>query len=258
MPSQTDRNQQEIVNQIKEVHLQVSQDYGSPRVHRELVERGVTCCENTVAKLMRQAGIAARTRRRFKVLTTDSDHNSPIAPNVLGRQFVAEKPNQVWLTDFTYIATRAGFAYLCAVEDLYSRKIVGWAVRDSIDARLACEALQQAIDLREPDAGLIVHSDRGSQFASDSYRLVLDRHEIVQSMSRRGDCYDNAPMESFFGRLKVEHVQWHEFDSVWEVRQSVTEYISQFYNTVRKHSALGYVSPVQFESQTTGDSRLAC
>lgn len=248
-PSRTVQKQLEIVHQIKQVHLTISQDYGSPRMHRELVERGVACCENTVAKLMRRERITARTRRRFKVITTDSNHSSPIAENHLNRQFVAEKPNQVWLTDFTYIATNAGVTYLCAVEDLCSRKIVGWAVSDTIDAQLACDALKQAIDLRNPNPGLVVHSDRGSQFASDAYRAVLDQHRLVPSMSRRGNCYDNAPMESFFGRFKVEHIQWNEFDSIHDVRRSVAEYIGQFYNTVRRHSSLGYVSPVQFENK---------
>ena len=257
-PSQTAQKQAEIVRQIKAVHLDVSQDYGSPRVHRELIASGVACCENTVAKLMRREGIAARTRRRFKVVTTDSNHDSPMAENHLNRQFIAERPNQVWLTDFTYIATNAGFTYLCAVEDLYSRKIVGWAVSDTIDARLACDALQQAIDLRGPEPGVVVHSDRGSQFASDAFRSVLDRHGLVPSMSRRGNCYDNAPMESFFGRFKVEHVQWHEFESIRDVRQSVADYISGFYNTFRRHSAIGYVSPVEFENQHRNDAQLAC
>ncbi len=257
-PSQMAQKQAEIVQKIKAVHLNISRDYGSPRVRRELVASGVACCENTVAKLMRREGIAARTRRRFKVVTTDSNHDSPIAENHLNRQFIAERPNQVWLTDFTYIATKAGFTYFCAVEDLFSRKIVGWAVSDTIDAQLACDALQQAIDLRSPDPDLIVHSDRGSQFASDAFRSVLDHHDLVPSMSRRGNCYDNAPMESFFGRFKVEHVQWQEFDSIRDVRQYVAEYISGFCNTLRRHSAIGYVSPVEFENQHRSGARLAC
>jgi len=257
-PSPTTQKQTEIVQKIRAVHLNVSQDYGSPRVHRELVESGVNCCENTVAKLMRREGIAARTRRRFKVVTTNSNHNGPIAENHLNRQFIAERPNQVWLTDFTYIATDAGFAYLCAVEDLFSRKIVGWAVGDTIDARLACDALRQAIDLRSPDPGLVVHSDRGLQFASDAFRSLLDDHHLVPSMSRRGNCYDNAPMESFFGRFKVEHVQWHDFASIRDARQSVAEYISGFYDTSRRHSSIGYLSPVEFENQHRIESQLAC
>lgn len=254
-PSKTQQKQQEIVSKIKQVHLKYDQTYGSPRMHRELQAEGVKCCENTVAKLMRRQGIAARTRRRFKVVTTDSNHDSPIAPNLLSREFVAEKPNQVWLTDFTYLNTQDGVCYLCAVEDLCSRKIVGWAVSKKIDAALACKALQQAIDLRSPMAGLILHSDRGSQYASDTFRGLLDSNAIRQSMSRKGNCYDNAPMESFFGRFKTEYVYWQDFTSIEHVARSVGRYIGEFYNVTRRHSSLGYVSPVEYENKKLYESQ---
>ncbi len=226
-------------------------------MHRELQAENVDCCENTVAKLMRREGIAARTRRRFKVVTTDSNHDSPIAANLLGRDFQVEKPNQVWLTDFTYLHTQDGISYLCAVEDLCSRKIVGWAVSKKIDAALACKALQQAIDLRSPDAGLILHSDRGSQYASDAFRGLLDRNAIQQSMSRKGNCYDNAPMESFFGRLKTEYAHWQDFTTIDDVTRKITKYVSQFYNVTRRHSSLGYASPVEYETKKLYESQLA-
>ncbi len=249
-PSTRENRQQEIVQKIKQVHLNVSEDYGSPRVHRELVESlGVACSRNTIAKLMRQQGIAARSRRRFRIVTTDSNHEGPFAENLLSRDFVAQTPNRVWLMDFTYLQIASGFCYMCAVEDLCSRRIVGWEISHRIDAELACKALQQAIDLRSPADGLIVHSDRGSQFASVEFRMLLDSNRLRQSMSRKGNCYDNAPMESFFGRFKVEHVHWHEFRSIHEARKSVTDYIDRFYNPVRRHSALGYVSPQQFEDR---------
>ena len=246
------------MQKIKQVHLNVSQDYGSPRVHRELVENlNVTCCENTVAMLMRREGIAARSRRRFRVLTTDSNHNGPFADNLLGRDFKAQTPNSVWLTDFTYIQIAAGFCYMCAIEDLCSRRIVGWAISNTINAQLACDALQQAIDLRNPPAGLIVHSDRGSQFASLEFTQLLHDNMLRQSMSRKGNCYDNAPMESFFGRFKVEHIHWTKFRSMPEARNSVTDYVDRFYNAVRRHSALGYVSPQQYEEQRLFESSKA-
>lgn len=256
-PSNTQQKQQEIVSKIKQVHLKYEQSYGSPRMHRELHAEGVKCCKNTVAKLMQREGIAARTRRRFKVVTTDSNHDSPIAANLLSRNFVAEKPDQVWLTDFTYLNTQDGVCYLCAVEDLCSRKIVGWAISKKIDAALACKAMQQAIDLRSPQAGLILHSDRGSQYASDTFRGLLDSNEIRQSMSRKGNCYDNAPMESFFGRLKTECVHWKDFTSMENATRKVGEYISQFYNVTRRHSSLDYVSPVEYESKKLYAPQLA-
>lgn len=256
-PSKTQQKQQEIVSKIKQVHLKYEQSYGSPRMQRELQAEGVKCCENTVAKLMRRERLAARTRRRFKVVTTDSNHDSPIAANLLGRDFVAEKPDQVWLTDFTYLNTQDGVCYLCAVEDLCSRKIVGWAISKKIDAALACKALQQAIDLRSPKAGLILHSDRGSQYASDTFRGLLDSNAIRQSMSRKGNCYDNAPMESFFGRLKTELIHWQDFTSLENATRKVGKYISQFYNVTRRHSSLDFVSPVEYESKRLYESQLA-
>lgn len=249
-PSTTDRKQKQIVNEIKRIHsLPRHQDYGSPRIHRELVNQGTECSVNTVAKLMRINGIRARNRRRFRVSTTDSKHNLPIAPNRLNQQFSALKLNRVWLTDFTYIPTSEGFSYLCAFKDLCSRRIVGWAMSRRVDAELAIEALNQAIALREPSSGLIIHSDRGSQFASNAFRKRLGDRRFLQSMSRKGNCYDNAPMESFFKSFKVEEVHHEKYQTHEQAVRAATDYIERFYNPKRLHSALDYISPTEFEQR---------
>lgn len=209
----------------------------------------IDCCENTVAKLMHRAGIRARTARKFKAITTNSNHALPVAPNRLDQCFTCEIINRVWLTDFTYIPLKEGFTYLCTVEDLCSRRIVGWATSTAIDTQLAIKALQQAVTLREPESGLIIHSDRGSQFASEAYQSYLAAAGALQSMSRKGNCYDNAPMESFFKSYKVEEVSRQRYDSHEQATRGVIDYIERFYNPVRAHSALGYLSPIEFENQ---------
>ena len=227
-----------IVSEIKCIHaLPRHQDYGSPRMHRELVSQGIECSENTVAKLMRENQIQARNKPRFKVSTTDSNHNLPIAPNRLGQNFSVSKINRVWLTDFTYIPTWEGFSYLCAFKDLCSRRIVGWAMSRSIDAALALKALNQAIALREPPRVLIVHSDRGSQFASKAFRKRIHDCKFKQSMSRKGNCYDNAPMESFFKSFKVEEVYHEKYQSHEQATRAASDYIERFYNPIRLRSA---------------------
>ncbi len=239
-----------IVSEIKRIHsLPRHQDYGSPRIHRELVRQGIACSENTVAKLMRDHQIQARNRPQFKISTTDSNHDLPIAPNRLNQQFAAAKINQVWLTDFTYIPTKDGFSYLCAFKDLCSRRIVGWAMSRKIDAQLAIKALNQAIALREPSRGLIIHSDRGSQFASKVFRKRLRDCRFEQSMSRKGNCYDNAPMESFFKTFKVEEVYHRNYESHEQAVRAANDYIERFYNPTRLHSALDYQSPLEFEQR---------
>lgn len=247
-PSNTQKRQKRIVNEIKRIHsLPRHQDYGSPRIHRELVQQGTNCSRNTVAKLMRAEGIQARTRPRFRVLTTDSRHELPIAPNRLGQRFTASKPNLVWLTDFTYLPTTEGFSYLCTFQDLCSRRIVGWAVSRRINAELALAALNQAIALRQPQPGLIVHSDRGSQYASQVFRQRLKQRDLLASMSGKGNCYDNAPMESFFKSFKVEEVYHNRYQTHEQAVRAVNDYIERFYNPVRLHSSLGYVSPNEYE-----------
>jgi putative transposase len=249
-PSATQEKQDLMVSEVKRIHaLPRHQDYGSPRMHRELVSQGVECSENTVAKLMRENQIQARSKPKFRISTTDSNHDLPIAPNRLGQQFTVSKINQVWLTDFTYIPTSDGFSYLCAFKDLCSRRIVGWAMSRKIDAQLAIKALNQAIALREPPVGLIVHSDRGSQFASNAFRKRLDDYNLLQSMSRKGNCYDNAPMESFFKTFKVEEVYHEKYESHEQAARAANDYIERFYNPTRLHSALDYVSPLVFEQR---------
>lgn len=235
-----------LVVAIKAIHGQVKARYGSPRLHAELVARGLPCCVNTVARLMREHGIVARTKRKFRV-TTDSNHDRPVAENVLDRQFEPEAPNQAWTADITYVATGEGWLYLAAVEDLYSRRIVGWSMRSRIDSRLVVDALEMAISRRLPGEGLVVHSDRGSQYASEHYQRTLAGHGIACSMSRRANCWDNAPMESFFASLKKGLVHGENYATRQEARASLFEYIEVFYNRVRRHSSLGYMSPTGYE-----------
>jgi putative transposase len=236
-----------LLVEIRAVHAQVKARYGSPRIHAELVARGHDCCVNTVAKLMREAGIAAKTARKFRCTTTDSDHDLPVAENLLDRQFDPCAANEVWLADITYIPTREGWLYLAAVEDLYSRRVVGWAMAEHMESRLVVDALEMAMQRRLPDEGLLAHSDRGGQYASEHYQLLLAKHGIVCSMSRRADCWDNAPMESFFASLKKELVHGVDFATRAEARAAIFEYIEVFYNVQRRHSSLGYVSPAEYE-----------
>lgn len=255
-PSAASVKRKQAIEQIKRIHRQPRlADYGSPRMQRELKKHGVELSLNTVAKLMRDEGIRARCRRKFRVVTTDSRHDRPVAPNRLNQDFEAQQLNQVWLTDFTYIPSKEGFTYLCTVQDLCSRRIVGWAASRQIDAALALDALNQAIALRDPHAGLIVHSDRGSQFASLAYQNRLSRCQFLQSMSRKGNCHDNAPMESFFRSFKVEEVYHSQYETHEQATRAVTDYIDRFYNRLRLHSTLGYQSPLEFENRRFSQSK---
>jgi transposase InsO family protein len=245
-PSARQERSEALAAEIKVIHREVKARYGSPRIHAELAARGEPCCVNTVARLMRQLGVAAKTRRKFRC-TTDSNHDRPIAENVVDRKFEPEAPNQVWTADITYIPTREGWLYLAAVEDLYSRQVVGWSMSERIDSRLVVDALEMAVSRRLPDEGLVAHSDRGSQYASEHYRRLLASHEITCSMSRRANCWDNAPMESFFASLKKELVHDEDYTTRAEARSSIFEYIEVFYNRIRRHSSLGYRSPVEYE-----------
>tara|TARA_R110002073_G_C9389456_1_gene573636 strand:- start:70 stop:954 length:885 start_codon:yes stop_codon:yes gene_type:complete len=243
----TEKKETQITQAIKRVQLERHHDaYGSPRMHRELLKRGFQCSRNTVAKYMRKAGIQANRRTKFRISTTDSNHNEPIANNLLEQKFSAETIDQVWLTDITYIPTKEGFSYLCVFIDLHSRKVVGWKTSRNIDSELVVSALTQALVLRSPEAGLIVHSDRGSQYASEHFRSRLTAHGLIQSMSRRGNCYDNAPMESFFKSYKTEEAQ-QIYDTHEQATRGVSDYIECFYNPLRLHSSLGYQSPIDFE-----------
>jgi putative transposase len=233
---------------IREVHEISRRTYGSPRVTAALRQSGTICCVNTVARIMRQEGLAAKIRRRFKV-TTDSSHDLPTAPNRLAQRFERERPNEAWVSDITFIATAEGWLYLATEMDLYSRRIVGWALSDRLTAELVSSALRMAMARRRPPAGLLHHSDRGCQYASSAFRQLLAAHGLVCSMSRKGNAYDNAPMESFFGTLKRELVHRTRYATRAQARTEVFEYIEVFYNRRRLHSALGYHSPADFEAK---------
>jgi transposase InsO family protein len=245
--SAREQRQQALVVEIRAIHAEVKARYGSPRVHAELIARGQDCCLNTVATLMHDNDIAAKTRRKFRCTTTDSDHDLPVADNLLDRRFDPSGANEVWLADITYIPTREGWLYLAAVEDLYSRRVVGRAMAEHMESRLVVDALGMAIQRRLPGEELLAHSDRGSQYAGAHYQRLLARHGITCSMSRRGDCWDNAPMESFFASLKKELVHDADFATRAEARAALFEYIEVFSNGQRRHSSLGYVSPAEYE-----------
>ncbi len=236
----------ELRAQIAAVHQRSRSTYGSPRVHAELRGRGTHVGRKRVERLMREDGLRARQKRRFR-RTTDSNHTHPIAPNTLDRQFSAAAPNQAWVTDVTYIATEEGWMYLAAILDLYSRRVVGWATSATNDRALALDALEQAVHTRRPVAGLLHHSDRGSPYASEDYREALQRRGLVASMSRTGDCWDNAVAESFFATLKTELVDHERYPTRAAATASIGDYLECFYNPARRHSHLGYVSPVEFE-----------
>jgi len=240
------RRREALAVEVRAVHAEVKARYGSPRIHAELVARGATCCVNTVARVMRRVGIAAKARRKFRQ-TTDSDHALPVAENVLDREFDPDEPNASWAADVAYVPTREGWLYLAVVEDLFSRMIVGWSMAETMESRLVVDALEMAISRRRPGAGLLAHSDRGSQYASDHYQRVLASEGIVCSMSAVGQCWDNAPVESFFGRLKCEVAPGEMFATREQARAEIFEYLEVFYNRVRRHSSLGFVSPVEFE-----------
>jgi transposase InsO family protein len=245
--SASETRRETLTAEVAEVSAQMKGRYGSPRIHAELVARGVPCCENTVARVMREAGIAAKTTRKF-CHTTDSNHPHPVAENVLGRAFDPAEPNVSWVADVTYIPTREGWLYLAVVVDLFSRMVVGWSMAATMTSRLVVDALEMGL-VRRPrgSSDLVAHSDRGSQYASEHYRRRLAEERITCSMSRRGNCWDNAPMESFFASLKKELVHHEKYATRAEATASIFEYVEAFYNRVRRHSSLGYVAPAEFE-----------
>jgi putative transposase len=255
-PAARARADNRLAVEIVAIHGESRQRYGSPRVHAELRARGQGVSRKRVARLMRHQGLAARRRRRFRV-TTDSTHPFPVAANVLARRFAARAPDVVWVTDITYIPTGEGWLYLAVLLDLCSRAIVGWAMSDRITRQLTLDALGMALARRQPPRGLLHHSDRGSQYASGDYQTQLTRHGVVGSMSRRGDCWDNAVAESFFATLKVELVH----DTLWPTRAAARtalfDYIEVFYNQQRRHSSLGFLSPLAFERRWEQQHRAA-
>lgn len=228
------------------VHKRLRGIYGSPRIHRELRAKGHHIGKKRVERLMRENGIQGRQKRRFR-RTTDSNHTQPIAPNVLRRNFATSAPNEAWVADVTYVATDEGWLYLAVILDLFSRRVVGWAASPTNDRALALTALSSAVRTRRPRPGLVHHSDRGSPYASDDYRDALHASGIVASMSRRADCYDNAVAESFFATLRAELLDHEHLASRSAGVACLSSYIEDFYNTVRRHSYTGYVSPIEFE-----------
>ena len=228
-------------------HAQSRQTYGSPRIHAALRAEGVEAGRHRIARLMRSHGIQAKTRRKFKA-TTQSNHNLPVAENILDRGFSVNQPDTAWAGDITYIWTQEGWLYLAVLLDLFSRKVVGWALSDRIDRHLVLQALDQAIVTRKPSPGLLVHSDRGSQYASDDYQKRLTDKGLICSMSRKAECWDNAVSESFFGSLKQELTYHETYATRDEARRAIFEYIEVFYNRQRLHSTLGYMSPMTFEA----------
>jgi putative transposase len=235
--------------EIVAIHRRSRGTYGSPRVHAELRAKGFSVSKKRVERLMREGGVEARRKRRFR-RTTDSNHAMPIAPNLLGRHFTTNAPNKAWVTDVTYIPTGEGWLYLAAMLDLFSRRVVGYAMSAANDRLLALDALERALRARRPARGLLHHSDRGSPYASDDYRAVLRNRGIVASMSRTGDCWDNAVAESFFATLKTELTDAMNYPTRDAAIASITDYVETFYNDARRHSHLGYVSPVEFELRT--------
>lgn len=232
---------------IRAIRTETFETYGSPRMYHELRARGQACSVNRVARLMRLPHLAARHKRTHRIKTTCVNLAHPVAPNRVAQRFEASAPNQIWLGDMTYIPTRQGWLYLAVIMDLHSRRIVGWALDQTMTTELVQTALSMAIGRRQPAPGLVQHTDRGSQYTSADYQDQLRAHEFVASMSGTGNCYDNAPMESFFGTLKTELINWQQYATRLEAQHDIVSYIEGFYNATRRHSALGYRSPLDFE-----------
>lgn len=245
------RGNRELTELIRGVFDDSREIYGSPRVFRTLRRRGMSCGRHRVARLMRVAGLRSKTKRPFRVKTTDSNHSFPIAPDRVDRDFRADAANEVWVSDMTYIPTDEGWLYLAVTMDLFSRKIVGWSMAATMHADIVVNALTMAINQRRPEPGLVHHSDRGSQYASEAFRSALAARGLLASMSRKGNCYDNAAMESFFHSLKTELVSHEQYRNHSHARASLFDYIEAFYNRQRLHSTLDYRSPVDFERAST-------
>jgi putative transposase len=245
-PSARSAEEEKLSVQVAAIHKASRETYGSPRVHAELKADGVAVGRKRVARIMGKLGLASRRKRRFRA-TTDSRHNLPVAENALDRRFEVEAPNVAWVTDITYVWTAEGWLYLAAILDLFSRRVVGFAMSDRIDRALVLAALRHAAGQRVPSTGLMHHSDRGSQYASNDYQSALEELGVVCSMSRKGNCWDNAVAESFFATLKTELVYGQRFATRVEARTAIFDFIEGFYNRRRRHSTIGYLTPVEFE-----------
>lgn len=245
-PSKRDLENKKLGEQIKMIFNQSRKSYGTRRIQKALAKSGRFISRRRIKRLMKEQGLICKTRRKFKV-TTDSKHCLPIAENLLNRNFSPERANQVYAGDITYIPTQEGWLYLAVVIDLFSRQVVGWSMSSSMKAELVNDAMLMALWKRKPMRGLLWHTDRGSQYASDSHRALLKDHGVIQSMSRKGNCWDNAVSESFFHTLKVELIHQKKFETREQAKQEIFEYIEVFYNRLRMHSANDYLSPVEFE-----------
>jgi len=254
--SQREMANHELVKKIKTVHSESQDTYGSPRVYQELKAQGICCSENRVARLMQAHGIRAKQVKRKKV-TTKANRAHPVAPNLLNGSFTAERPDEKWLADISYIPTAEGWLYLALIMDLFTRRIVGWSMAARMTSPLVEAALKMALQQRQPSPGLLHHSDRGSQYTGKDYRTLLQSNLIEVSMSGPGNCYDNAPIESLFGTLKTELVHHRAYRTREEAKSDIFFYIEGFYNRRRRHSALGYLSPVDFELVHQEQSMLA-
>ena len=239
---------QELLEAVRDIAKATDDSYGSRRMKKALNTLSYPVSRDKTRRLMREADVQVKHRKKYKV-TTNSNHKQPVFDNVLGRQFDVAQPDQVYVGDITYVWTQEGWLYLAVVIDLFSRKVVGWSMGSRMKAQLVCDALRMAIWQRRPEADLVVHSDRGSQYASKDYRRLLKAHGFVGSMSRKGDCWDNAVAESFFGSLKQERVHWRNYQTRLDAQQDVLNYISMFYNSHRLHSYLDYMSPNQYEAE---------
>lgn len=246
--TESDGERKELLHLIQKLDESSDNTYGSRRMRKALWSLGFNLGRNKVRKLMKEAGVIVKRRKKHKV-TTNSKHNQPVYENLVNREFDISMPDQVYVGDITYLWTQEGWLYLAVVIDLYSRKVVGWSMSSRMKAKLVCDALEMAIWQRRPEKGLIHHSDRGSQYASGKFRRLLEGNEFKGSMSRKGDCWDNAVVESFFGTLKQERVQWQSYQTRAEAQQDVLRYITMFYNSRRLHSYLGYKSPNQYEAE---------
>ena len=255
-PSERSKRNAELTDKVQAAHDASRRTYGSPRVTKKLKKAGEQVSEKTVAKIMQQNELVARPKRRFKV-TTDSKHTKRIADNLLQRDFTTDAPNKVWVTDVTAVWTLVGWVYLAAIVDLFSRRVVGWAMSDSNDTALALAALDRALLLRKPSPGLVHHSDRGSPYGSDEYIARLDAAGILRSMSRKGDCWDNAVAESLFSTLEFECRGLHVFADLADAQHVIGEYFDGFYNTVRMHSTIDDCSPIEYEVMSALADRAA-
>jgi putative transposase len=246
--SKREKENEKLLERIREIHKESREIYGSPRIRAELIASGERCSRKRICRLMHKAGIRAKMKKRFKI-TTRNDALALKAPNLLKQDFTATQPNQRWVADITYILTAEGWLYVSAILDLFSRRIVGLAMSERLTTNLALSALRQAVTHRQTNTSLVHHSDKGCQYTSDKFQQVLKAYGIIPSMSGVGNCYDNAAMESFFHTLKTEHVYFEHYITREQAKRSIFEYIEIFYNRKRRHSTLGYLSPIAFEEQ---------